>query len=352
MEKDPSTSRPGDGRSRESGTLQTLRRPLCFPHDRDFRILSLDGGGIKGIFTAAFLARLEREYLNGDSIGKYFDLIAGTSTGGLIALCLGAGKSAQEALDLYLQNGPAIFEPVSWRILKAGFDTAPLHDAVRAVLGDRVLGEASVRLCIPAVNARKAEPCMFKTPHHPDYQFDAGERMIDVALATTAAPTFFQPYETSDYVLLDGGLIANNPVMVALVDALSCFDITRRQARILSIGTGAPQPIITQEQMTGGRKAWSTIHDSFIYYADKNATGQAGLLIGRDRMIRVTPEGDDAMIDMTDAASAIERLPVAAEAAVGAYAEKIAAMLSTSAEPPDFYHGPRAVGPNWADVPS
>jgi hypothetical protein len=69
-------------------------------------------------------------------------------------------------------------------------------------------------------------------------------------------------------------------------------------------------------------------------------------------MIRVTPEGADAMIDMTDAASAIERLPVAAEAAVGAYAEKIAAMLGTSTEPPDFYHGPRAVGPNWADVPS
>ncbi len=352
MEKDASASGAGAGRSRESGTLQTLRRPLSFPHDRDFRILSLDGGGIKGIFTAAFLARVELEFLNGESIGKCFDLVAGTSTGGLIALCLAAGKTAQDVLKLYLENGAAIFDPVSWRVLKAGFASAPLHNAVSDVLGDRVLGESSLRLCIPAVNARKAEPCMFKTPHHPDYEWDAAERMIDVALATTAAPTFFQPHSTDNYVLLDGGLIANNPVMVALVDALSCFDIARRQVRILSIGTGAPQPIVTEEQMTGGRKAWSTIHDSFIYYADKNATGQAGLLIGRDRLIRVTPEGDDAMIDMTDAASAIERLPVAAEAAVGAYAEKIAAMLRTSAEPADFYHGPRAVGRNWADVPS
>ncbi|MCC6787767.1 MAG: patatin-like phospholipase family protein [Hyphomonadaceae bacterium] len=352
MEKDPRAGGAGDGRSRESGTLQTLRRPLSFPHDRDFRILSLDGGGIKGIFTAAFLARVEREFLNGESIGRHFDLVAGTSTGGLIALCLAAGKTAQDALKLYLENGAAIFDPVSWRLLKAGFDTAPLHNAANDVLGDRVLSDASVRLCIPAVNARKAEPCMFKTPHHPDYKFDAGERMIDVALATTAAPTFFQPHETSNYVLLDGGLIANNPVMVAVVDALSCFDIARRQVSILSIGTGSPQPIITEEQMSGGRKAWSTIHDSFIYYADKNATGQAGLLIGRDRMIRVAPEGDDALIDMTDAASAIERLPVAAEAAVTACAGRIAAMLSTRAERPSFYHGPHAVSPIWSDAPS
>ncbi len=192
---------------------------------------------------------------------------------------------------------------------------------------------------------------MFKTPHHPDYEWDADERMIDVALATTAAPTFFQPHSTDNYVLLDGGLIANNPVMVALVDALSCFDIARRQVRILSIGTGAPQPIVTEEQMTGGRKAWSTIHDSFIYYADKNATGQAGLLIGRDRMIRIAPEGDDALIDMTDAANAIARLPVAAETAVTAHAERIAAMLGTTAERPSFYHGPQAVSPQWSDAP-
>lgn len=350
MEKDANPRGAAGGRSRESGTLQTLRRPLRFPHDQDFRILSLDGGGIKGVFTAAFLARLERDYLGGESIGKYFDLVAGTSTGGLIALCLACGKTAQDALDLYLKHGAAIFEPVSWRMLKAGFATEPLHDAVRAVLGDRVLGDASLRLCIPAVNARRAEPCIFKTPHHPDYSFDATERMIDVALATTAAPTFFQPHATADYVLLDGGLIANNPVMVALVDALSCFGLARRQVRILSIGAGARQPFITEDQMTGGRAAWSTIHDSFIYYADKNANGQAGLLIGRDHMVRVILEGEDAEIEMTDATRAIERLPAAADRAIAAYADKIVAFFGEAALTPDFFHGSRAVEPVWADI--
>lgn len=343
-------SRGGGGRSRESGMLQTLRRPLRFPHDRDFRILSLDGGGIKGIFAAAFLARLEREYLGGESIGKCFDLVVGTSTGGLIALCLACGRTAQDALDLYIEHGAAIFEPVSWRVLKAGFASEPLHEAARAVLGDRVLGDASLRLCIPAVNARRAEPCIFKTPHHPDYEFDAAERMVDVALATTAAPTFFRPHSTADYVLLDGGLIANNPVMVGLVDALACFEIGRRQVQILSIGAGSRAPTVTEQQMTGGMAAWRTIHDSFIHYADKNANGQAGLLIGRDRIVRVAPDGPNAEIDMTDAAGAIERLPDVASAAVDTYAAAIAPLLVLPSLPHAFYHGARATQPDWEDV--
>ena len=72
-----------------------------------FRILSLDGGGIRGVFPAAFMARLE-EHLE-HPIGRYFDLIAGTSTGGIIAIGLGLGLSAGEILKLYVEQGPAIF---------------------------------------------------------------------------------------------------------------------------------------------------------------------------------------------------------------------------------------------------
>lgn len=338
----------GAGRSREGGTLQTLRRQLRFPPDRDFRILSLDGGGIKGVFTAAFLARIERQHLGGRSIGEYFDLIAGTSTGGLIALCLAAGKTAQDALDLYLNYGAAIFTPVSRRVLKPGFDTEPLHEAVRGVLGDRVLADSVLRLCIPAVNARRAEPCIFKTPHHPDFVFDAGEPMVDVALATSAAPTFFQPHATQEYVLLDGGLIANNPVMVALVDALSCFDIARQQVRILSVGTGSKPPIISESQMTGGMAAWRSVHDSFIHYADKNANGQAGLLIGRDRLLRVAPDDADAGIEMTDVARALVRLPTAGEISADANDATLAPFLASPVEPAPFFRGSRASEPVWS----
>jgi len=339
----------GNGFSRESGIIQTERRRLRFPHDRDFRILSLDGGGIKGIFAAALLARLELDQLGGESVGHYFDLVAGTSTGGLIALCLAAGKSAQDALKLYLDHGPEIFEPVSLRVLKAGYATDSLQRVAKDLMGDRTLGEAGLRLCIPAVNARRAEPCIFKTPHHPDYSFDSAERLVDVALATTAAPTFFKPHATEDYVLLDGGLIANNPVMVGLVDALCCYGIERRQVSILSIGTGARRPFISNAQLTGGIAAWHKIHDSFIYYADKNANGQAGLLIGRDRLVRIAPDGADAEIELTDIARAAERLPRAADAAYVEYSGAMAAFVRARAVSPDFFHGPRAVKPMWND---
>ena len=83
--------------------------PVPWEKDLPFRILSIDGGGIKGIFPAAVLASLEQECLEGETIGDYFDLVAGTSTGGIIALGLGAGMTASEILGMYLEEGHLVF---------------------------------------------------------------------------------------------------------------------------------------------------------------------------------------------------------------------------------------------------
>ena len=91
--------------------LQTRREPLPWLDDTTFKILSLDGGGIKGIFPAGVLAYLEENYLDGQPIGDYFDLISGTSTGGIIALGLGAGLTARSLLDLYVNEGHHVFPP-------------------------------------------------------------------------------------------------------------------------------------------------------------------------------------------------------------------------------------------------
>src|SRR5471032_1340685 len=90
--------RPGDARS--AGAIPQRRVPQAWPKDRRFRILSMDGGGIKGLFPATVLAELERRHLNGRSIASYFDLIAGTSTGGILALGLGAGLTAKALADV------------------------------------------------------------------------------------------------------------------------------------------------------------------------------------------------------------------------------------------------------------
>lgn len=96
---------------RSSGALKQRRIPLPWPEGRDLRILSIDGGGIRGIFPAAILTGLEERYLDGSSVTEYFDLIAGTSTGGIIAIGLAAGLRASELHDLYTMRGCEIFPP-------------------------------------------------------------------------------------------------------------------------------------------------------------------------------------------------------------------------------------------------
>ena len=102
---------------RSAGALQRRRVPRAWPKDRHFRILSVDGGGIRGIYPAAFLAGLEERYLGGASVARHFDLIAGTSTGGIIALGLATGLTGADLADLYLRRGREIFPPAApgWR---------------------------------------------------------------------------------------------------------------------------------------------------------------------------------------------------------------------------------------------
>ena len=97
---------------RSSGALKRRRERLPWSGDREFRILSIDGGGIRGVFPATVLAGLEERYLDGQPLARYFDLIAGTSTGGIIALGLGAGLRAADISRMYIERGDEIFPPV------------------------------------------------------------------------------------------------------------------------------------------------------------------------------------------------------------------------------------------------
>jgi uncharacterized protein len=215
-----------------------------------YRILSLDGGGIRGVFPAAFLAKLE-EHLD-RPIGSYFDLIAGTSTGGIIAIGLGLGLPAGEILKLYEECGPEIFDqhhgPVktwlgqrvrgAWNLLGTKYSSDPLCDALRNILGDRRLGESRTRLVIPAWHPVLERVYIYKTAHHPRLESDYKQLALDAAMATAAAPTFLKPHLTIDAVeLVDGGVWANNPIGVACVEAVGLLGWPSNRLRILSIGT-------------------------------------------------------------------------------------------------------------------
>ena len=280
---------------RSDGILRRRRERLDWDSDQPFRILSLDGGGIRGIFPAAILADLESTYLGGGSVTEYFDLITGTSTGGILALGLASGMTARELLDLYITRGREIFPP-ELRVMRKvrqyfihAYGRGPMDKILTEVLGTTKLRDAQVRLCIPSLDWKYGDVYVFKTPHHPDYKKDGGEAMAKVAAATAAAPTYVRPVEDG-YTFADGGVWANNPIMVGLVEALSSFKTKRNNIVILSIGCGKdPYTINRLQRWVGGKLTWTNIIFAAMHFQSMNALGQAGLLIGRDQIIRLAP---------------------------------------------------------------
>ena len=302
--------------------IEHRRVQLDWPKDREFRILSIDGGGIRGIFPATFLAGLEERYLNGPSVARYFDLITGTSTGGIIALGLGAGIKASKIQNLYLTEGSKIFPPTNSLvqtvrkirgIIRYRYSEKVLVDVLTEFLGDRALNDSQTRLCIPSCDGRYGDVYVFKTPHHQDFRKDGEEKMTKVATATSAAPTFFKPMDDGPFTFIDGGIWANNPIMIGLSDALSCFSVPRENIRILSLGCGSAAYTVTKSQrICGGLFQWRKIIDAAMHLQSLSAWGQAGLLIGRHNIIRVDAPMLDKQIELDDWLRASKELPTAA----------------------------------------
>lgn len=309
---------------RSDGTIEHTRVKLPWPKDRMFRILSIDGGGIRGIFPAAYLAEIERRYLGGASIARHFDMIAGTSTGGIIALGLAHGKTAKDISAIYTERGEYIFprpKPLtgwlkSLRSLWAPkYDRSALQDELLRVFGHDVLDNAKNRVVIPSFEGEYGEPFLYKTPHHPDYQKDRHKALVEIAQHTAAAPSYFAAVENHGYHMLDGGIWANNPIMVALVDVLACYDVPRENIRILSIGTGDETVELAKRHLTGGRIDWGVSTQVPLLFRltaraqSKNALGQAFLLVGKPNVIRVDLDERERHMDLDDVARAKAELP-------------------------------------------
>jgi patatin-like phospholipase/acyl hydrolase len=239
-------------------------------------------------------------------------------------------------------------------LVRPAFRPQELSKMLLQVLGEMKMGDATNRLCVPSCEGRFGDVNVFKTPHHPDFKLDWKLPMAEVGKATSAAPTFLPAHLFGEYIYVDGGLWANNPAMVAVVDALSCYDLDPRQIRLFSIGTGSRVPALKKRQLSlGGLLSWAldgTLSDSIMHYGSLNATGQAGLLMGRDRLTRAEPTGDDALVHMTDYASAMKLLVPAGQNAAGWVSAAIGDFFfQVPADTPTFFHGPRGVDtPDWA----
>jgi patatin-like phospholipase/acyl hydrolase len=259
------------------------------------RILSIDGGGIKGVFPAAFLAEVEE--VADRPLADYFDLIVGTSTGGIIALGLGLGFTAKEMLAFYETRGPEIFRGNrAWRSLRqlryARYDRQPLERALQDAFGERRLGESTKRLVVPALNLETGEVHVYKTSHHERFVMDYKVPVVEVALATAAAPTYFPTYRSAAGVpLVDGGVWANNPVGAAVVEALGVLGWSADELRVLSLGcTTEPLQAKPHEARRLGLGYWLPKLVSVFMAGQSSASlGTAQLLAGHDHVVRISP---------------------------------------------------------------
>jgi uncharacterized protein len=261
---------------------------------RPFRILSLDGGGIRGAFTAAFAAEVEKHL--GVPLADHFDLIAGTSTGAIIAVALAFREPANKIEHFYRHSGPDIFKrrtparvskwkrPFIWAVdnflrrkgvdydglVQSKHEAAKLQEALEEVFGNRTLGDCSTRLVIPSVDLTRGQTAVFKTPHMPTLFRDRTVRVLDALLSTTAAPTYF-PHAVvqTGSAYIDGGVWANNPSMVAYAETLKVCESCNRDdldepfdhcdISLLSIGTGRPTYALNPPA-TGAGLAWWAPH--------------------------------------------------------------------------------------------
>jgi hypothetical protein len=344
----PGNGRLGPGERRSAGALPQRRIPQDWPAGRRFRILAIDGGGIRGIFPASLLAELERRYTSRRSVGEYFDLVSGTSTGGILALGLGAGYTAAELLDMYVSRGNEVFPTLSdnlfgrvkglWRggthYIRYRYDRQALDGLLTDRLDGRLFGESRLRLVIPAFEGRHSEVFVFKTPHHPDYQTDRHECMVSVGLATAAAPTYYRPLEHNGYLLVDGGVWANNPVMLAVIEARTCFTVEPTQIDVLTLGCGDDPYVVSSLQIRlGGLFFWKDAIFAAMRLQSLAATNQARLLLGPPNVIRVDAPTNERKIAMDDWKRSVAELVPAARASVDVSGDGIATkFLATPAE--------------------
>ena len=259
------------------------------------RILSIDGGGIKGVFPASFLATIE-DSIN-DRVANYFDLIVGTSTGGIIALGLGLGLSAKEILAFYEESGPIIFG--GNRLLRwfrwlgiSKYSSGPLEETLNGCFGEKKLGDSEKRLVIPCLNLENGEVHVYKTAHHPRLLRDYKERAVDVALATAAAPTYFPTHRSvAGTPLIDGGMWANNPVGVSVVEAISVLGWPKDSLKVLSLGCTEPLDVNWGRSIALGKSYWAfKLIDVFMHAQSNSSIGTAKLLAGHDNVMRIASE--------------------------------------------------------------
>jgi patatin-like phospholipase/acyl hydrolase len=283
-----------------------------------YRILSLDGGGLRGVLTAKLLERLETNHLG---FLSQVDLFAGTSTGGVLALGLALGLSPTEMGRLYTEAADKVFADSVWddirdlgKLTGADYSNQPLKQAILDLVGEITLGDLPKRVLISSFQLdnnsqtpgvpRTWKPKFFH--NFPSQNSDAHEKVVDVALRTGAAPAYFPIYQ--GYV--DGGVVVNNPSMCALAQALHPETGGQKleEVTLLSIGTGIISKYLTEKDADWGLAQWAPhllgiVIEGGVGLADY----QCRQILG-DRYLRIDP-----VLPVSMSMDNLEQIPIMQE---------------------------------------
>lgn len=298
-------------------------------------VLALSGGGFRGLYTIRVLRQLESRI--GKPLGEHFDLITGTSIGGIIALSIAAGIPLETIEETFINKGKSIFpKPVNQRVsskffkpyqwirtfyrgLKALFWPIHKSDGLKSALIE-LFGEKRMKdldkayVAVTSANLSTGSPKMFKTPHHEEIYLDSEIKVVDVALATSAAPAYFPIHEVSQLntFYADGALMGNAPGLFGWLEAKTRLNVPEEKIYVLSVGTLAGKPSISGSTKSS-QGAWFWLNPTklrlltFLMSQQEQLTNDMLRLLIKDRYHLIDGSvSDDAIndIDLDDASAA------------------------------------------------
>ncbi len=235
-----------------------------------FTILSIDGGGIRGLIPAKVLAELEAKLLQSNpdkKLHEYFDLICGTSTGAILATAIALGIPADKLVGFYKENARVIFPkwflkviPRKARVLLTSiYSNKALHKKLEEIFKEAnggkvpIIDNLKTKVCIPTFNGATGEINVLKTRHHAEYNRDYKLPVHEAVLSSASAPIYFPPHSFSfsnehgsgsNVNMIDGGIFANNPALIGVLEATEKLGYDFTDISLLSLGTGTGKHII------------------------------------------------------------------------------------------------------------
>jgi predicted acylesterase/phospholipase RssA len=259
------------------------------------KVLAIDGGGIRGLIPALVLEEIEHR--TGRPAAELFDLVAGTSTGAIITCALTRPQPmpAARVAEVYEQEGPEIFDRSSLQTIRSvgglldeRYDARGLVTTLRRHLGDRRLAEATTAVLLTAYDLETRAALVLG--NHDDYS------MVDAAHASSAAPTYFEPLRLGARTLIDGGVFAINPAMLAYAQARGDVEV------LASLGTGEQtRPLPFDEVKDWGLIKWARPIIDVVFDGSADAVDAQLARLIDDRYIRLQTRLDEASDDLDDA---------------------------------------------------